>query len=162
MENIKNWFEEYISQYISIPISILKGIKVLAYSLFIFLDINIDVFNILFWLIVIDMGTGVGKTIAIKEYKFKFRTLYSGIMAKLIIILIPCVVALVLKAFTEDYDLFLNGVMKLIILTEGISIITNCMSVYKRENFQNPDYLYLLMKTIRDYFDRKFQQILKK
>ena len=42
---------DWIEKYLGIPLSIFKGIKALIYSLFIFLEIDINVFNILFILI---------------------------------------------------------------------------------------------------------------
>lgn len=150
---------DYIKN-LGIPIGIYKGIKALIYSLFIFLEIDINVFNILFILIISDMATGIIKSIRLKELKFTFSRMWSGFLAKMVLISVPMLVALIGKAFQGDFDLFLSGTIKAIILTEGISVLTNLMSIYKEKHFDNPDYLYQLMKTIRRFFDDKFKKML--
>lgn len=158
----KTILQDWAQKYLGIPFALFKGIKALLYALFVFIDVDINVFRTLFLLIILDLLSGIMKTWVIKGKKFKFKRFWSGIIAKLVLIIVPSVVALVLKVFTDEYRYFLDGTIKLVILTEGISVITNGMSVYKRKEYDNPDYLYVLMKTIRSYFDRQFQKLVDK
>lgn len=151
---------EYLQTKLGIPIAIYQGIKMLLYSMFAFLSIDLDIIELLKWLVILDMATGVIKTVRIKELKFSLHRFWSGLLAKCVLILIPVTVALVLKAFTEDASNFVDGVLKLIILTEGISVFVNLMSIHKRKEIESQDYLYLIMKMIRRFFDKRFQQIL--
>lgn len=152
---------EFFETRLGIPLAIYQGIKMLLYSMFAFLAIDINIIILLKWLIVLDMATGVIKVIRIPETKFSMKRFWSGFLAKCVLILIPVTVALVLKAFTEDASNFVDGVLKLIILSEGISVFVNLMSIHKKEEIESQDYLYLIMKMIRRFFDKRFQEILK-
>ena len=152
---------EYLSKKLGIPFAIIQGIKMLLYSMFAFLSIDLDIIDLLKWLVILDMTTGVIKTVRIKELKFSLHRFWSGLLAKCVLVLIPVTLALVLKAFVNDASNFVDGVLKLIILTEGISVFVNLMSIHKRKEIESQDYLYLIMKMIRRFFDKRFQQILK-
>ena len=152
---------EFFETRLGTPLAIYQGIKALFYSMFAFLDIDINIIILLKWLIMLDMATGVIKTLRIPESKFSMKRFWSGLLAKCVLIFIPITVALVLKAFTEDASNFVDGVLKLIILAEGISVFVNLMSIHKRKEIESQDYLYLIMKMIRRFFDKRFQEILK-
>src|SRR5690625_5119474 len=101
-------------------------------------------------------------TVRIPVSKFSMKRNQFGMLTKRVLIFMSITVGLVLKAFTEDASNLVDGVLKLIILTEGISVFVNLMSIQKKEEIESQDYLYLIMKLIRRFFDNHFQKILKK
>lgn len=134
-------------------------IKVGIYTLFAFLNINIDIVNILCWLILIDIFTGFLKTMAVPALKFTFKELYIGLMTKLIIILIPMTLALVALGLGYDFRFIINSLLKMLIVSEGISIFTNAISVKKRRVVQNKDYLHIILVYIRNVLVKFFDNL---
>ena len=71
---------EFFETRLGIPLAIYQGIKMLLYSMFAFLAIDINIIILLKWLIILDMVTGVIKTLRIKGVKFSMKRYNSVFM----------------------------------------------------------------------------------
>lgn len=125
-----------------------ENLRFIIYAVFIFLKIDIDVLNVVMYLICIDVFTGAVKSIVIPTMSFSFMEMYKGLLSKVILILIPMVIALAATAFNGDLTWFVNGVIKVVILSEVVSILTNFLSIRKREELRNKDYMVILIERI--------------
>lgn len=133
-------------------------VKYLFYAFFIFIEIDVDIFNIVTSLICIDLVTGVIKSLTIPTMSFSFKDMYKGLLSKLILILVPITLALAAKAFGGDLVWFVNTVLKVVILSEVISILTNFLSIRKGEEVVNKDYIVILVDNIIQFIDDKIEK----
>lgn len=132
-------------------INVLNFGKSCLYALFIYLGIKTGTAMILFWLMVIDSVLGIGKALRLGE-KFSFKILLWGMITKISILLIPLVVALVGKGLNLDFTYFVIAVINILIVNEGISAITNILSMKTKTRIENADYITMLLKLIRRFF----------
>jgi phage-related holin len=142
---VNNWVQnvsEWISQY-------WEQIKVPLYGLFAFLNINIDVVNVIMWLMIVDTISGVSKAVILDKVQFTFNKFYVGIMSKFVLLLIPITLALMALGIGFDFTWAVEAVMRLIILSEGISFFTNIVSIRKKKVYENKDYLGIILHWVR-------------
>lgn len=128
----------------------INEIKTAIYLSFAFLNIDTDVVKVLMLLMLIDTMSGIIKSLALGE-KFNFKVLFFGLCSKLLILLIPMVLALVGKGISKSYDFspVLDTVLKVLVVAEGLSIITNFYVMKTRKEIQNIDIVTLLLTAIR-------------
>ena len=127
-------------------------IKTAIYSVFIFLNIDTDVVQVLCYLMFIDTFSGIIKSFILGK-SFNFKILFFGICSKLLILLIPMVIALVGKGISKTYDFtsILDAVLKVLVVSEGLSIITNFYVVKTGKDVKNIDVITLLLSSIRKW-----------
>ena len=142
LRNIKAELNEYLTQ-----------LKVLLYSLFVYLDINMDVVKILFWLIIIDTVLGIIKALRL-EIKVSLKKLAIGFLAKLSVILIPMTLALIGKGLSYDFKSFVIIVLDILIVNEGLSIFGNIIAIRTKKPLTNIDFISLLLNKIHQYFKK--------
>lgn len=140
----KNAFFEFIQNHIN-------ELKALVYSTFIYLNLDLDVVKVLIWLMFIDTLSGVFKAFVL-EKRFDFKILFFGICSKLLVLLIPMVVALVGKGISKDYDftIVLDSILKILVVSEGLSIITNFYVIKTKKEVKNFDAITMLLSGIRN------------
>jgi len=126
-----------------------EAIKVSLYSLFAFLNVDIDVVNVIMWLMIIDTISGVIKAIAVDKIQFTSNKFYLGIMSKFILLLIPITLALMALGIGYDFTWAVEATLRLIILSEGISIVTNTISIREKKVYKNRDYLSIILNWVR-------------
>jgi len=126
-----------------------EPIKVALYGLFAFLNVDIDVVNVIMWLMIIDTISGVIKAIAVDKIKFTFKKFYLGIMSKFVLLLIPITLALMALGIGYDFTWAVEAVIRLIILSEGISFFTNIVSIREKKVYENRDYLSIILNWVR-------------
>jgi phage-related holin len=124
-------------------------LKVYIFSLFAFLNINIDVVNVIMWLIIIDTISGLAKAVIVDKIQFTFKIFYIGIMSKFVLLLIPITLALMALGIGYDFTWAVEVTLRLIILSEGISIVTNIISVREKKVYENRDYLSIILHWVR-------------
>lgn len=139
---------------------ILSAIKGGVYALFLYLGMNTDIVKALFILMAIDSFLGVVKALRLGE-KFSFKKLLWGIVTKLSILIIPMVVALVAKGLSFDFKYFVIAVMDIIAASEGISCITNIISIKSKKKIENADYISMLLNAIKKGLTAIVQRALK-
>lgn len=128
----------------------LNELKTAVYLIFAFLNIDTDIVKILMYLMLIDTISGIMKSVAMKVM-FDFKVLFFGLCSKLLILLIPMVVALVGKGISKTYDFspILDVVLKILVVAEGLSVITNFYVIKTKKEVKNIDIVTMLLTAIR-------------
>lgn len=92
-------------------------------------DLNQDLISILFLFVLLDTITGLFKVIKVCATFYTIRQIALGFCAKISILIVPLLVALLLKAlgYPGGIDLGINIVLRLFILSEFISIVRNIL-----------------------------------
>ena len=109
-------------------ITIYNLLKSSLYLVFMYLGIKTGGVKALFVLMLIDSFLGIVKALRL-GHKFSFKKLAWGMVAKLTILIIPMVIALMAKGLNLDFNYFVVIVMDILIVSEGISCITNILSI---------------------------------
>lgn len=140
----------------------INELKTALYSIFVFLNIDTDVVKVLCMLMLIDTFSGVVKSFILGK-RFDFKTLFFGICSKLLILLIPMVLALVGKGISKTYDFttILDAVLKILVVSEGLSIITNFYVVRTGKNVRNFDVVTVILSALRRYMMRFIELTIK-
>lgn len=124
-------------------------IKASIYGAFVFLNIDTDIVKILMILMLFDTVFGIIKAIILSE-TISFKILFFGLTTKLLILLIPMTLALVGKGLkTYDFTPIVDVVLKVLVVSEGISIVTSMYAIKKREKVENIDFVSMLLQSIR-------------
>ena len=139
-----------------------EAIKVALYSLFALLNVNLDVVHIIMWLMLIDTISGVAKAVILDKVQFTFKKFYLGIMSKFVLLLIPITLTLMALGIGYDFTWAVEAVMRLIILSEGISIVTNTLSTKDKKVYSNKDYLSIILHWVRDRLIKLFDSTINK
>jgi len=127
---------------------ILKALKLVLYTFFVWLEIDLEVFSILMIFMMIDSVCGSVKSIRLGK-EFKFKLLMWGISLKFLFLIIPLVVALLGKALGNDLSFGVDMVMKILVLSECYSIFGNIYSAKNKVEVKNIDIISMLLKSIR-------------
>jgi hypothetical protein len=135
----------------------LNELKLLLYAIFIYLEIDTGIVKVLFYLIVMDTFLGIIKTIVLNN-KFSFKKLAVGFVSKLAVLVIPTALALMSKGLDYDFNWCVTIVMDLLIVSDGISIISNIIAIKTKKEVENFDAMTLILKSIRN----RLIQLLKK
>lgn len=132
-------------------IDVFDYIKGLFYALFVFLGIKVGIVEVLFYLMVLDSVLGIVKALRL-NHKFSFKVLAWGIVSKLTLLIIPFIVALMAKGLDFDFNYFVIAIMNILIVNEGISCITNILSIKTKKQIENTDYISKMLEAIRRAF----------
>ncbi|HFK5565253.1 TPA: phage holin family protein [Elizabethkingia anophelis] len=125
--------------------------KYALYTLFAYLNINIEFMNVLASLMAFDTLFGITKALRLGN-KLSGNILLWGFVTKFLILVIPMVVALMGKPIHKDFTWVVDVVIKILIVNEGLSILANFASIYSRKNIQNVDLISKLLQWIRGLF----------
>jgi len=136
-------------------------LKAFLYLIFVSLSIDIDTAKTLSLLMIIDTVLGVSKTLRIKKITFDFKELLWGIVSKCTVILIPILLAVTALGLGFDFTLLVNVVFKILIVNETISALTNILSIKKRKNIKNTDYVSLLIYKLKNFLKNIINKLLK-
>lgn len=136
-------------------------IKGIIYAVFIFLQIDLDIVKLLSILMICDTALGVIKAIYIDKIRFTFKKLLWGIVSKSTILLIPMILALVSLGLGFNFVWLVQIVLKILIVSEGISAITNILSIKEKRNIENTDYISKLLHAIRNFLTKSIDKLFK-
>jgi len=134
-------------------------LKLLLYGVFVYLEMDIEIVKVLFYLMVIDTILGVVKTIVLKK-AFSFKVLALGFVSKLAVLLIPMALALMSKGLNYNFKWFVTIVMDLLIVSDGISIFSNAIAIKTKKEVENFDALTTVLKAIRNALIQLFKKFL--
>lgn len=137
-------------------INFCKGV---LYTLFIYLGIKTGTVKILFYLMLIDSVLGIIKALRLGE-KFSFKRLSWGMVSKLTLLFIPMILALIAKGLNLNFTLFVIATINILIVNEGISCITNILSIKIKKQIENDDYVTMLLGSIRKMLAKIIQGFL--
>jgi len=133
-------------------------IQGLIYTLLIFLNIDVDIFQYLVILMLADTFVGGIKATFVTGLQFSFKNMYRGIAIKSLLLLLPMATAILSMALGYDqYAWVLEYMFRAIVVSEFISIITNFLSIRRNKEIKNPDVLAMLL----DFLKEKLINIVK-
>lgn len=134
-------------------------LKLLLYGIFIYLEMDREIVKVLFYLMVIDTALGIIKTIVLNIF-FSFKKLALGFVSKLAVLLIPTALALMSKGLSYNFKWFVTIVMDLLIVSDGISIISNIIAIKTKREVENFDAMTVILKSVRNSLIQLFKKIL--
>lgn len=123
-------------------------LKCLLYTFFLLINLNWDFVIILTALIVIDMFFGVVKSLFL-DRTISVKTFLSGLCVKLMFLIIPMVVAVLGMALGWDFKFFVDLAIRALVVNESLSIISNAISIKKKEEVKNIDIVSMFLNFIR-------------
>jgi hypothetical protein len=112
---------------------------------------------ILAFMMVVDSLLGIGKALKLKR-KFSFKVLGWGIVMKISLLLIPLMVALIAKATGFDFSTLVVVTLNILIISEGVSWVTNILSIRTGKEVKNNDYVTILLQKIKLYLSRMIEK----
>lgn len=130
--------------------NVMNFLKSVLYGVFLFLGIKTGTVKVLFWLMVIDSCLGIVKALRL-GYGFSFQRLGWGIVLKLSLLLVPMTLALMAKGLNLDLTYFVLMSINILIVSEGISIVTNIISAKTKKIIENNDYVTGLLMSVRRF-----------
>lgn len=139
--------------------NILNFVKGVIYALFIYLGIKTGTVVILFYLMTIDSILGIVKALRLGQ-KFSFRRLTWGAISKLTLLFVPMILALIAKGLDLDFTMFVVATMNILIVNEGISSVTNILSIKTGRHIENNDVVTKLLYSIRRLLIRLVQRFM--
>jgi phage-related holin len=141
----------------------INELKTAIYLSFIYLNIDTDIVKILMLLMAFDTVSGIMKSWKLLK-QFDFKVLFFGLCSKLIILLVPMVLALVSKGISKSYDMspLLDVVLKVLVVSEGLSTISNFYVFKTGKDVKNIDILTMLLSALRKWMLRFIESIIKK
>lgn len=125
------------------------NLKYFLYGSFVYLDIDLDVYKVLMIFMLIDTFFGVLKVLKIDYIKFSVKMLIWGIVSKITLLLFPLLVALLGKSIGDDLGLGVDIVMRLLIVGEFISALSNIYTVKTGLVVKDIDVFSMTFKFIR-------------
>lgn len=123
-------------------------IKTMICTMFAFLNIDADIVKILMLLMFLDTVFGISKSIILRKDITK-EILYLGLITKMVILLIPMVLALVGKGLGYDFTPIVDSVLRVLVASEGLSIFTSMYVIKTKKEVKNFDIITLLLSSIR-------------
>lgn len=124
-------------------------IKTLIYGLFVYLKIDTEPILVLTVLMCIDTLLGIIKVIRLKPNTFSAKDLFLGFGSKLAFLLLPLTLALIGKNLHYDFTMLVVVAIKILTISEGISIISNLISIKTKKEIENYDIITGFLKYIR-------------
>lgn len=124
-------------------------LKYLLYVVFVYLDIEIDIFKVLMSFMLIDTISGAIKVLRINYRMFSFKRLIWGLVSKMGILIIPMVVALLFKGIGQDMGVGTMLIVKILIVSEFISTISNIYTIKTGVEVRDIDIFTMLFKFLR-------------
>lgn len=134
-------------------------LKLLLYGVFMYLELDIEIVKVLFFLMVIDTFLGIVKSIVLNN-TFSFKKLALGFVSKLAILLIPVALALMSKGLNYNFKWFVTLVINLLIVSDGISVFSNILAIKTKKEVENFDAMTAALKTFRTFLIKNFKKIL--
>ena len=134
--------------------------KVILYAIFAFLEIKADIVFILSILMIVDTFLGIVKSVYVSKLQFSFNRLLWGLVSKAGVLLVPIILALTAKGLGYDFKWLVEIVLKLLILSEGLSSITNILSIKDKKDIKNEDFISKILHTLRRVFKKAINRII--
>ena len=135
--------------------------KLIGYGIFAYLDIPVEIFNILVSFILFDTFFGVLKSLRLKK-KVSFKILIWGFCLKISILLIPLVIALLAKGLQLDFLVLITVTIKILILSEFYSCIGNIYAIKNKKELNKFDVISVLLMSFRAMTKNYLQKALVK
>ena len=118
-----------------------------------YLNIDHIVIGLFALLLVIDMITGIAKSIKLR-IKPTSRRFSAGVLAKLTLLFIPIIISIGAKAVNIDISVVVTTTINALILNEVYSSIANIYTIQTGKVAEEFDVLSMLLKFIRNFINR--------
>lgn len=149
-----------LTEYISSEMPwLVNFVKFCFYGVFVYLDINQYQSSILLVFMAVDTLLGIGKAGTLK-IPIQRSVFWAGMFAKLVILIIPMLLALLGKGLGYDLKIIVDVVMKLLILNEFISCITNVLSIRTKSDIRNKDFITMMLHGLRNWGTRMAESMI--
>ena len=135
--------------------------KLLGYGIFAYLDIPIEIFNVLITFILLDTCFGTLKAWRLGQ-NVRFKILLWGFCLKISILLLPLIIALLAKGMQMDFILLVEVTIKILILSEFYSCIGNIYAIKNKKELNKIDIISLLLISFRKMTKNYLQKALVK
>lgn len=135
-------------------------IKTFVIMIFTFMGIPWEVTSLLAGLILLDTITGVMKVIRL-NLGFSVKELYWGLVTKMLILLIPHVIAIIGKVLGYDWLYLVNLTIYVMIANDFSSFITNVLSIKNKQLYKNYDFISMLINWFKEIIRRTIEEKLK-
>lgn len=140
---------DHVNENLNFFSKMINEFKILLYSAFLYLDLDWEMMSVLLWLMIIDTFLGPVKVLRIDPTKFAFRETVLGFLTKIGFLLLPFTVALVMKGLEIEWKGMVQFTIKLLIVNEGVGILTNLISIKTKQEVKDYDLITRFMKYIR-------------
>lgn len=129
---------------------ILAVLKNSSYVVAFFLGLNIQAVAILTVFLLLDIVTGVLKSVVIYGGRaFSSRSLSHGVLSKLLLITVPFILVWAGKGAGIDFTEFANNSLKVFILAEAYSILGNIYAIRIKKEVREFDAISWILENIR-------------
>jgi phage-related holin len=132
-----------------------------AATVFAYLDIPQEQIAILGVLMVIDFLTWVGKQFRLDPKKITSHAAWIGVIKKIATIIAVLSVAFVLKWNHIDGDTYIGGILGILIMAEGYSIIQNVYAIRTGEILPEFDAISLMLKGFSEFLKSKIESAIQ-
>jgi len=122
--------------------------KLLGYGVFVYLDVPLDIFNILVSFILLDTIFGILKAYRLGQ-NVRMKLLLWGLCLKISILLLPLIVALLAKGVRLDFVLFIDIVIRILILSEAYSVFGNIYAIKNKKELKKIDVISMFLIAFR-------------
>lgn len=129
--------------------SILAFLKGILYAAFCFLDIDMALFNILMIFMILDTISGLFKVLKLNKSDFSMKVLLWGLVSKFGLLIVPLVVALMLKAVGQEMGFGVELIIKILIVSEFISTMGNIYTIKTGKIVKDIDIFSMLFRFVR-------------
>jgi len=120
-----------------------------------FLDISVQSMFLYFVLLIMDLVSGVIASFVLYE-SVTFSRFYSGILTKILLLMIPIVVAILVKIQGDSLLWFITWVILVLAASEGISFVNNVQKARRKKPLPEFDGISLISTKLRELLERLF------
>ena len=119
------------------------------------LGLSTEAYGILGVLMLLDTITGIIRSGTIHGWRsITSHTAEVGLLAKLLLLMVPLVVALSAKGSGIDLHWVASGSLTVLILSEGYSILGNVHATYLKEDLKEFDAINFILTKLRDAVEK--------
>ena len=124
-------------------------------SIMAYLNIDTEVMFLYFILLSLDLFTGVMASFIVYE-AISIARFYAGILTKILLFIVPVVVAVVVKIQGDSLLWFITWVVTVLAVSEGISIFNNVLKARGKDPLPEFDAISMISVKLRQILERLF------
>jgi phage-related holin len=121
-----------------------------------YLQIDAEKLMILGFLLLCDFFVGIVKAVVIQE-KITYTRAVAGILSKVIILLVPIILAVMSKGIHNDIVAYVDYVISALIIAETYSIMENVYVIRTKNSPKEIDLVSFVIRGIRAFLEKLLQ-----
>lgn len=123
------------------------------------LGLSTEAYGILGVLMLFDAITGIIRSGTVHGWRsITSHTAEVGLLAKLLLFLVPLILSLTAKGAGFDLHWVASGALTVLVLSEGYSILGNIHSTYLRQDVKEFDAINFLLTRLRDLLEKSIKK----